>query len=269
MIKTSSIKYLSLNQRKQYLKLRKKFNNKKYIEFLKKGMLPRPHYALGLYFAAVQAKSLGFKKIKVLEFGCHNFEGLIDLENHIADIRKFLNLEFEIYGFTLKSGLPNYSNGKFDRYYRWSPKEYPMNNLNNLKKLKTSKVIFGDIKNTLTKFLKRNKFEKSPIGFVIFDLDLYTSTKYALKVLRMRDNCYLPRLINYFDDNSFSSVDEGELRAISEFNKKNIRKISIIHELAEQLSIYFKKWIFLGKRFRVINFFKNKHFNKKTPQIFG
>jgi hypothetical protein len=269
MIKTSSIKYLSLKNRKKYLKFRKKFNDEIYLQFIKKGTLPRPHYALGLYYAAVQAKSLGYKKIKILEFGCHNFEGLIDLENHIADIKSFIKIEFEVYGFTLKEGLPYYPLGNFNRYYRWSPKEYAFNNTKNLKKLKISNIIFGDVKETVDEFLRKKKFEHSPIGFIIFDLDLYTSTKYALKILKLHDDCYLPRLINYFDDNSFSSIDEGELRAIEEFNKKSKRKISIIYELAEQLSIYFKKWIFLGKRFRIVNFFRNKYFNEKTPQIFG
>lgn len=269
MIETSSIKYLSLKNKKKYLKFRKKFNNKNYLQFLKKGLLPRPHYALGLYYAATQAKSLGFKKLQVLEFGCHNFEGLIDLENHITDIRSFIKIEFEVYGFTLKEGLPHYPTENFNRYYRWSPKEYALSNSKNLKKLKISKVIFGDVKKTLSKYISKRKFDHNPIGFIIFDLDLYTSTKHALKILKMNDDCYLPRLINYFDDNSFSSIDEGELRAINEFNKKNKRKISIIYELAEQLSIYFKKWIFLGKRFRIVNFFKNKYYNKRTPQIFG
>ena len=68
---------------------------------------------------------------------------------------------------------------------------------------------------------------------------------------------------------SFSSIQEGERKAISEFNKKNKIKISDIGELAEQLSTYWKKWIFLGKRIKCIYFFRNKLFNKKVSQILG
>ena len=41
---------------------------------------------LGLLLASHQAHELGYKKISVIEFGCWNCEGLIDLENYIDDI---------------------------------------------------------------------------------------------------------------------------------------------------------------------------------------
>ena len=46
-------------------------------------------------------------------------------------------------------------------------------------------------------------------------------------------------------------------------NSIKSQKIFDIAELAEQLSIHFTKWIFLGKRIKVINYYENKNFNKK------
>ena len=83
----------------------------------------------------------------------------------------------------------------------------------------------------------------------------------------MNPNFYLPRTYLYFDDHSFSSLYEGERKAIMEFNEKNSYKISDISELAEQLSIYWSKWIFLGKRIQVINFTKHKKFSKRCAQL--
>jgi hypothetical protein len=104
---------------------------------------------------------------------------------------------------------------------------------------------------------------------IFFDLDYYSSTKLGLNLFKLSSNNYLPRTYVYFDDHSFSTFDEGEKKAVNEFNKISKYKISDIEELAEQLSIFFNKWIFLGKRIKVINYIDNKNFNKKVTQILG
>ena len=73
----------------------------------------------------------------------------------------------------------------------------------------------------------------------------------------------------YFDDHSFSAFNEGERKAINDFNKISKYKISDIYELSEQLSIFFNKWIFLGKRIKIINYYNHKKFNKKILQVLG
>jgi len=63
----------------------------------------------------------------------------------------------------------------------------------------------------------------APIGFVAFDLDLYSSTMAALKIFDTEESNILPRVISYFDD-TISDGQEmyndftGELLAIREFN---------------------------------------------------
>ena len=107
----------------------------------------------------------------------------------------------------------------------------------------------------------------APIGYIIYDLNYYTSTKHSFEILKKQDKFYLPRLINYFDDNSFSTDQEGELKAILEFNKNNKKKLSQIHEFAEILSTYYSKWIFLGKRFRIMNNFNHKKYMNKVSRF--
>ena len=271
MFSPFSEKYFLKKNKLIYKKYKKKPNYIDFLNLLKKGIVPRAYYGLSLLMAAKQAKDLGYKKIKVFELGCDNLDGLVDIENYINDIKKFIDIDFEIYGFTLKGGLPKYKVNKYDRLYRFSAGQYKLRDKINLNKLKSSKIIYGDIKHTIPKFIKENKksFNKSPISLVIFDLDYYTSTKFGLNLLKLNPVNYLPRTYVYFDDHSFSAFDEGERRAISEFNKNSKFKISDIAELAEQLCIFFNKWIYLGKRIKVINYYNHPKFNKSVEQLFG
>lgn len=265
-----SLEYLSNKNKIIYKNFKKKPNLKKFLNLVIKGIVPRPHYGLSLIMAVKQAKDLGIKKIKVIELGCGNFESLFDTEKYVADIKNFLEIDVEIFGFTLKEGLPKYKVNNYDRLYKWQPGDYKLENMNYLNKLQSSKVYFGDIKKTIPKFLNDYKktFTNSPLGLVFFDLDYYTSTKVGLKLLKLTSDNYLPRTYLYFDDHSFSGFDEGERKAIYEFNKISKYKISDIGELAEQLSIFFNKWIFLGKRIKVINYFNNKNYNKSSDLNF-
>ena len=64
-----------------------------FMDLVKRGIIQRPHYALGLLLAAKQAFDLGYKKIKVFELGCYNLERLLDLENYATDIKQFLKID--------------------------------------------------------------------------------------------------------------------------------------------------------------------------------
>jgi hypothetical protein len=271
MFSKDSLKYFSNKNKIIYKKFKKKPNFKEFLNLVKKGITPLPQYGLPLLLAAKQAKDLGIKKIKIIELGCENFGGLIDIENYVSDIQRFLDIEVEIFGFTLKEGLPKYKPNNYDRLYRWQPGDYKLKKENYFNKLRSSKVYFGDIKKTIPKFLKDYKktFTNSPLGLIFFDLDYYSSTKIGLDLLKLTSVNYLPRTYLHFDDHSFSGFDEGERKAIYEFNKISKYKISNIEELAEQLSIFFNKWIFLGKRIKVINYFNNKNYNKRVTSILG
>ena len=62
-----------------------------------------------------------------------------------------------------------------------------------------------------------------PVGFIAFDLDLYSSTASALRVLSMPGGRSLDHVALYFDDteHSISRHLAGELLAIDEFNQSH------------------------------------------------
>jgi len=263
MLSSASKKFFTKENEMKYLSYKKKPNLIKFIDLIKFGILPRPHYALGLLMAAHRAQQLGYKKISVFEFGCWNCRGLLDLEHWIDDIKEIINIDFQIFGFDYGEGLPDTNNDPRDRFYRWSVSDYKLVEKENIKKLKYTKLIFGDVKDTLPIFIKQNDLSSMPIGFVAFDMDYFTSTYNALKIFNL-DSCnYIPRPITYFDDLSFSSEYEGESLAIKEFNKNNKRKLSPIGELAEYLSLFWKRWIFLGKRFHMLTDHTHPKYNEK------
>ena len=247
---------------KKYLKSR---NLRSFIKLICLGIIPRPHYALGALFAAHQAKYFNHKSFTLIEFGCWNNEGLIDLDHWCNEIKILLGINYKIYGFDSGKGLPS-SKNKFDVKYKWSNSDYKSSNSYNLKKFKNIKLILGDVKKTLPMFLKTSN-ENSPIGFISFDMDYYSSTTNAFKILKSNSKNFIARPILYFDDFVLTSNFEGEYLAINDFNKLNRAKISPIGELAEQLSIKWKKWIFLAKRFRVFTNFKHKFYSERYENI--
>mgnify|MGYP000847657011 FL=1 len=238
----------------------------KFFELIKYGTIPRPNYALGILMAAHQAKELGYKKISIIELGCWNFEGLIDIENYIHDIKKFIDIDFNVYGFELGTGHIKEETNPRNRLYELSGGDYTFKKKDNLKKLQFSELVLGDVKDTVPKFLEEGHLDEAPLGFIIFDLGFYTSAKNALQLLNSDSKRYLPRSIIYSDNNYFVLKNEADKAAFSEFNKEGGKMISPIGELAEQLSVSWNKWIFLGKRMYMLSDLKHEKYNINYEQ---
>jgi len=269
MISEQSDLYFKFFNRIKY-SLFKSFYSKnlnKFIDLIKFGVIPRPHYALGLLLAAFQAKELGYKKISIIEFGCWECDGLIDLENYIEDIKKIIEIDFQVFGFDLGDGHPEYNKDPRDRLYELSLGDYPFKKKENLKKLKYSNLILGDVKNTLPNFLEKYKIEEAPLGFIAFDLGLYTSSKNAINLLKNNFKYFLPRTTLYFDNNYFVLDNEGDKLALKEFNNESKKSISKIGELNEQLSLSWNKWLFLGKRIYQLSDQEHPLYNKHYEQL--
>jgi hypothetical protein len=69
----------------------------------------------------------------------------------------------------------------------------------------------------------------APVAFVSFDLDYYSSTCAALRLLEASEAMLLPRVVCYFDDVMGFTYGEfnGERLAIADFNRMHeTRKIS-------------------------------------------
>jgi hypothetical protein len=240
---------------------------KKYEQLVSNGHILRPHYAYALLSSAKEAVSLGYKKISVIEFGCAGGSGLIDLEYISNEISKILDISFEIYGFDAGDGMPKSTDYR-DLLYMWSEGEYKMDHIKLNEKLHNTQIVIGDTKDTVPNFIK--KFNPAPIGTVFIDVDYYTSTKSCLEIFNHNSESYLPRVFVYLDDTRITSEFTGELLAINEYNQHNEkRKISVQTLLAEEMSIKWKNWIYLGKKFYHWHCFEHKKYStrlNKTKQ---
>jgi hypothetical protein len=102
----------------------------------------------------------------------------------------------------------------------------------NLKqRVRRAQLILGLVGDTLPTFIESRP---APVAFISFDLDYYSSTWQAFKLLESDQDLLLPRIHCYFDDIMGFTCSEftGERLAISEFNKTHTaRKISQIFGL--------------------------------------
>lgn len=186
----------------------------------KPSLMVRPHYKHCLLHAARLARSLGHSRISSIEFGVAGGNGLVALEQHADEVRNETGVQVITYGFDTGTGMPPPVDYR-DLPYLWQPGYFAMDEDALKARLRSSKLILGDVEETVRKFCMEEDFP--PIGFIAFDLDYYSSTAVALKIFEADESRLLPRVACYFDDmvgdidwayNTFT----GELLAIEEFN---------------------------------------------------
>ncbi len=206
--------------------------------------MTRPNYGYALFSAAKQARSLGLKKISAIEFGVAAGNGLLAMEGIAESVTKITSVGIDVLGFDMGTGLPAPSDYR-DLPYLFKGGFYKMDTGQLQAKLKkTTRLILGNVADTVPTFMETNT---SPVGFAAFDLDFYSSTVHAMKILSADHDRLLPRTYCYFDD-TMGSMEElyneftGELLAIREFNEKHeARKIALIHGLIQNRIIK-SKW---------------------------
>ena len=216
----------------------------------------RPHYNSIIYETTQTAISLGLKRISIIEFGVANGNGLLSIEKYCKKLSRKYNIEYEIFGFDLgdSSGLKPSKNPK-DLPYYWGEGQFKMNYETLKSKLRGSKLIIGDVSETVKTFIE--KFKPAPIGAVFFDLDYYTSTINALEIFKTSEDFLLPRIICYFDDlqpnvNNFN----GELAAINEFNNNN-KEMKIAKDYGSSVNYHYGPWeedVFIFHKFNHKNY---------------
>jgi hypothetical protein len=189
--------------------------------------LYRPQYAYGMIKAAKLSKALKIDKMSVIEFGVAEGNGLLEMERYASEVSRLLGLEIQIYGFDVATGLPPPEDWR-DMPYHWNYqskiRDFRMDEKTLRAKLTRSELILGDVKETVKVFCE--KYRPAPIGFVAFDLDLYSSTHAALAIFDVDQANLLPRVVSYFDDTIADQQElynecTGELLAIKEFNESH------------------------------------------------
>ena len=182
---------------------------------------PRPHYLMGLLFAARRAAAESVPAICAIEFGVAGGKGLLALQAEAEAVERATGVAITVYGFDAgPDGMPSTCGDYRDHPDIWKPGDYPMDVAELRAELAPrTTLILGDIRETIRSF--RNDFNPSPIGFMAIDVDLYSSSAAALSAL---DLCPIVRhVVIYCDDIDFDLCHRwaGERLAIDEFNEKH------------------------------------------------
>jgi hypothetical protein len=188
----------------------------------------RANYLYGVLHAARLANVLGIGRISVLELGVAGGRGLLALEKASIYAEEAYGVGIDVYGFDSGSGLPKPTDFR-DCPNLFLEGQFPLDDARLEPRLEKAELILGLVDQTVPQFLERRP---APIGFVSFDLDLYSSTAVALRAFEGDAELLLPRVHCYFDDiTGFTYADHnGERLAISEFNAAHeLRKLSPIY----------------------------------------
>lgn len=190
----------------------------------------RPHFTWGVLHGAHLAKAIGIKRVSVIEFGVAGGNGLISLEKVAEKVEKIFDVGIDVYGFDTGSGLPKPKDYR-DLPNLWKEAAFPMDEEKLKRRFKRAHLILGLVENTIPGFISSNP---APVAFISFDLDYYSSTMQAFRLLEADQGLLLPRIHCYFDDImgfAYSNFT-GERLAILEFNVSHSkRKISPIYGL--------------------------------------
>ena len=189
------------------------------------GLSKRPAYVLGVLTAAEEASTQKVSEISVIEFGVAGGDGLVTLQSEAEAVERETGIGIKVFGFDAgPQGLPTLIGDYRDHPERWRPGDYPMDE-STLRSRLTNRttLILGNVKDTTPSFFK--DFQPPPIGFVSFDLDVYSSTRDALQIFCLPDKRMLWHVPLYFDDIEwlFNHKFAGELLAIDEFNEGSSR----------------------------------------------
>jgi len=189
---------------------------------LKYDAVERPHYAYGLHHAARLAGVLGLPAVAAIEFGVAGGNGLLSMGRLAREVSRITGVKIEVYGFDTGQGLPKGEDYR-DLPYLWPEGSYAMDVAALQARIgDNTSLILGDVRETAARFVATH--HPAPIGFIAFDMDLYSSTRDAFEMLRSPSEAMLPRVLCYFDDlaggTDFALHCDavGELAAIAEYN---------------------------------------------------
>ena len=194
-----------------------------FVRIQASGLPVRPNYTWCVLHAASVASRTGVREISVLEFGVAGGNGLVALEAVAAEALGAL-----LYGFDTGKGLPPPRDHR-DAPFLMEGGDFPMDQAALRSRLERAELVLGDVDRTVPDFLESGP---APVGFISFDLDYYSSTRDALRLLDGDATAFLPRVICYFDDvHCYPWGDSiGARLAIREFNdERRARKIDALH----------------------------------------
>jgi hypothetical protein len=192
------------------------------------------------------ARTLGIRRVSVIELGVAGGNGLVALEKIVERLEPYFGVQADIYGFDTGEGLPKPKDYR-DLPNIYTPGRYVMDPHMLQKRLKKSQLKLGLVEDTIDDFIRSRP---APIAFFPIDLDFYHASMAALRLLEATSDVLLPRIWCYFDDIMGPTKSEftGERLAISDFNSTHeLRKISPIYGLPWALPKRFFEQVWLKK----------------------
>ena len=190
-------------------------------------LIVRQQNAYGILKAADYARSLGIRRVSILEFGVAAGAGLMNMVEIARRVMKETGVLFSVYGFDTGTGMPPpmdyrdhpdmYQRGEFGMDVAALREALPKN----------ASLVLGELSETVPAFAASLSADE-PIGFVSVDVDYYSSAASALRVFAESPEKYLPVTVVYFDDiyDERHNTSCGELLAIEEFNQSHkLRRI--------------------------------------------
>lgn len=188
------------------------------------GLVRKPQYAFGLLRAASLAAKLDIARISAVELGVAGGNGLVALEHHADEVAEVTGVAVDVIGFDTGEGLFAPADHR-DMPYMFAAGNYAIDVPKLEARLRSARLVIGDAVTTFADFLAE---DPAPIGFLAFDMDVYSATSGVLAHLgdTAPAAVTVPRANVYFDDvyghqgqdyNPFA----GELLAIDEFNDRN------------------------------------------------
>jgi len=181
----------------------------------------RPHYLCGILAAADLAKRSGVDSIYAVEFGVARGNGLLAMQDYAHMVERETGIGVRVAGFDTGSGPPSTNGDYRDHPDKWIEGDFPMDEkwLRG-RLLPGTELILGDVRQTVTEFVDQ---QRCPLGFLAMDLDLYSSTKHALEILRLPNRRMLRQVFLYFDDIIGTEYHRfaGERLAIEDFNSES------------------------------------------------
>jgi hypothetical protein len=190
----------------------------------------KPQYVWGLLQGAILARVLGITCISALELGVAGGYGLLALEQTAMEVEQLVGLAITVLGFDTGVGLPKPRDFR-DQPYKWVEGQLPMEREKVEGLLRRASLRIGPVSETIPAYVEEGP---APIGFVSFDLDLYSSTRDSLALFEAGSQFLLPRIPCYFDDIIGHTYNDfaGERLAIHEFNDDHeYRKLSPVYAL--------------------------------------
>ena len=218
----------------------------------------RPEYGYCIWKAAMLANSLRYPRVGILEFGIAKGGGLLSIEKHIENVRREIDVKFDVYGFGLEEGLPAPEDYR-DLPFKWWQGRFNADTGAIENKLKISKLVLGNVKETCATFFE--DYDAPPVGAALFDLDYYSSTRDAFQIFRDSGN-YLPRVFCCFDDILGTNEYIGELRAIKEFNETNPAK-----KIAKPYGLFAERRSVWNEKIFTFHDFEHPRYNETTVGI--